>query len=501
MLAVAGVPPWIGVSSAQTVPDLDCTWKGTCNQPSKADEERRRRLLEEQRRKTEEERRRTDEQRKADEERRRADEERRRAADEERRRADEERRRATDEERRRTDEQRKADEERRRADEQRRADEERRRADEQRKADEERRRTDEERRRAADEERRRTEEERRRAADEERRRVDEERRRAADEERRRTDEQRRAAEERRRLDEERRKAGDEQRGADRKRQEGELLAALRRGDPNDVLLFVNETASAPNASRSQGQVVFRGGQAAVCGVTPWTGGPEVSAAVQAVLARHGATRLLTNVAETACPEIQRPYDIVAVERRQFQELSAANVRGLVTDVLDRRLTLLEPGVTAADIAAARERLRPSLTERRRQLGPTVNPLAERLVAEVQAYIAADGRSGTIGTEFAAFGHWYGQLRGANRAPAVERFEIDDYGDATGAGGGLPAASVVVWFNVTAPGRPAPMEDCMIFAWLDDSASGVRREPIAFRCDAVSEIDQWKRQRGLRSKWS
>jgi hypothetical protein len=122
------------------------------------------------------------------------------------------------------------------------------------------------------------------------------------------------------------------------------------------------------------------------------------------------------------------------------------------------------------------------------------------VAEVQAYIAADGR-GPIGTEFAAFGQWFGELRGGSRSPAVERYEIDDYGDATGAGGSLPAASVVVWFNVTTSGRATAQRDCMVFAWLDDAATGARREPIAFRCDAVGEIDRWKRQRGLRSKWT
>jgi len=441
MLAVTSVLSWSGPGTAQTAPEMDCIWKGTCsNQPSKAQEEQRRRAEEERRRK-------------ADEDRRRASEEdQRRKADEDRRRAEEDQRRKTDEDRRRAAEE-----------------------DQRRKADEDRRRAEEDQRRKTDEDRRRVEEDQRRKADEDRRRVEEERR---------------------RLDEDQRKT------ADRKRQEGELLAALRRGDPNDVLLFVNETTDAPNASRiMQGPVSFRDSQAAVCSVVPWTGGPEVGAAVQAVLARHGATRILTNVAQTACPDTRRPFDVIAVERRVFQDPSATSLRSLVTDIIERRLTPLEPGVTAADIAAARERVRPSTAERRRLLAPKVNPLGERLVAELQAYIAADGKAGTIGSEFVAFASWHDQVKGASRTLAVDRFEIDDYGDATGASGSLPAAAVVVYFNVTASGRPAPDSDCMVFAWLDDSAAAVRREPIAFRCDALSEIDQWKRQRGLRSKWT
>jgi hypothetical protein len=122
------------------------------------------------------------------------------------------------------------------------------------------------------------------------------------------------------------------------------------------------------------------------------------------------------------------------------------------------------------------------------------------VAEVQAYVAADGRTGSIGSEFAAFGQWYGDSRAAAYTLAVDGFKIDDYGDATWSGGSLPLASVVVYFNLTKAGT-GPKSDCRIFVWLDDAPAGARREPAVFKCDAERDIQQWKSQRTLRSKWT
>jgi hypothetical protein len=405
------------------------------------------------------------------------------------------------------------------------------------------------------------------------------------------------------------------------------LHELADGDPQDVLLFFNETSDAPNGVRNpQGQVTFRDGRVAPCAALGWTGGPEVSAAVRAVLERHGATRLVTDVA-TPCPDSRRPFDIVAIERRLFQALPPETLRGLVTDIVERRLTPLTT-VTGADIAAARQRLqrerdvtagvregtlqgmgllllgggarricaagiddelRPAVAaaiqgwganlpphlasggpdvaafdrngalaaaqrgecgaifgdaatlrdiegalrrdglpvtpagawltppewqallqrtgvprttaERRQQLASKVNPLAERLVADLQSYIAAGGGAGSVGADFTAFARWHAQLKSASWALATQRFEIDDYGDATWSGGSLPAASVIVYFSLTAAGKPAPETNCMIFAWLDDAAAGARRETTAFRCDALSDVERWKRQRSLKSKWS
>ncbi|HKU99153.1 MAG TPA: hypothetical protein VJR58_27920, partial [Vineibacter sp.] len=375
------------------------------------------------------------------------------------------------------------------------------------------------------------------------------------------------------------------------------LRELAEGDPQDVLLFFNETSDAPNGTRNQqGQVIFRDGRVAPCAALGWTGGPEVSAAVRIVLERHGATRIVTDVS-TPCPDNRRPFDIVAIERRLFQALPPESLRGLVTDIVERRLTPLTM-VTAADIAAARDRLqrerdvlaglrdgslqgmgllllggssrricavledemRPAVAaaiqgwranlpphlalggadvaafdkngvlaaaqrgecgaifadaatlrqieealrrdalpatlagvwltpaeweallqrtgvprttaERRQALASKVNPLAERLMADLRSYIADSG-SGAVGSEFTAFAQWYGQLKAASWTLAAQRFEIDDYGDAAGAGGTLPGVSVIVYFTLTTAGNPKPETNCMIFAWLDDSAARAR----------------------------
>ena len=98
--------------------------------------------------------------------------------------------------------------------------------------------------------------------------------------------------------------------------------------------------------------------------------------------------------------------------------------------------------------------------------------------------------------------WVGATRVIARwALTPQRYEIDDYGDAAWSGGSLPAASVIVYFSLTAAGKPTPETNCMIFAWLDDAATGARREPAAFRCDALSDVERWKRQRALKSRWS
>jgi hypothetical protein len=406
------------------------------------------------------------------------------------------------------------------------------------------------------------------------------------------------------------------------------LQELSQGDPQDVLLFFNETPDAPNGLRNpQGQVTFRDGRVAPCAALGWTGGPEVSAAVRAVLERHGATRVVTDVAATSCPEGRRPYDVVAVERRLFQALPPEAVRSLVTDIAERRLTPLTT-VAGSDIAAAQERLRrereiaaglrngtlqgmgllllggstrricavgigeeehPAVTaaiegwradlpqylktggssvtsydtsaalaavrrgecaaifgqssllrevearlradgvpvmpapvwltppqwealldrvgvprttaDRRRLLASKVNPLGERLVAELQAYLASDGKSEPVGTQFRAFADWYGQLRTAGWTPAVESFAIDDYGDASWSGGSLPTVSVIVYFGLTNQASSTPGRNCMVFLWLEDASAGTRRDSTAFSCDAVTEIERWKRQRAMKSKWS
>lgn len=407
----------------------------------------------------------------------------------------------------------------------------------------------------------------------------------------------------------------------------EKLNEFKRGDPNDVLLFFNETADAPNGRRQpRGGLTFRDGQFAPCAALGWSGGPEVSAAVRATMATHGATRMMTDVS-TPCPDGRRPFDIVAVERRLLQVSPPAGVQALAADVVARRLTPLAT-ISAADIAAARDRLQRerdvtaglrdgtlqgmglllldgnarrvcaagvsdaqrgavvaalegwrgqlpphlaaggldvaafdkdgalaaarrgecgaifgdaatlreldaalrgegrqvtparawltppewnallerfgaprSLEERRRQLAGTVNPLAERLVADLRSYIAADGKSGPIGGEFPAFAQWHGQLKTMKWALSVESYSIDDFGDATSAGGSLPSVVVVVNFALTSPAVQGTRANCMIFAWLDDAAATARRETTAFGCDAISEIERWKRQHGMKSKWS
>lgn len=573
LLAAIGAAPLVGPVRAQNAPDLDCVFKGTCKpqqqQPPPVDRERL-----------------------------------------ERERQERERRQALERER----------QERERAERER---QEREKVDRDR---QERERVERERQDRDRQERERVERER-----QDRDRLDRDR-----QERERVERERQEREraERDRLERER----VEREKAERDRLKGlpkdqtppaiaERLVELRRGDANDVLLFFNETADAPNGRRAPGGgLTFRDSQFAPCAALGWSGGPEVSAAVLAVLERHGASRMVGDVA-TPCPEGRRPFDIVAVERRLLQTSPPASVHPLVADIVERRLTPLAV-VSASDIAAARDRLqrgrdvaaglrdgslkgmgllilggtarricaagveeeqkpavaaaiqgwrgqlpqnlvvggpdiatfdrdgalaaarrgecgaifgdaamlrdidaalraegRPSspaqawltppewealleragvprnLAERRRQLAGKVNPLAERLVADLQAYIAADGKSGPIGAEFPAFAQWHGQLKTMKWALSVQNFTIDDYGDATWTGGTLPSVAVVVNFGLTSPGVQGARANCMIFAWLDDASSGARRETTAFGCDAVSEIERWKRQRAMKSKWS
>jgi hypothetical protein len=407
----------------------------------------------------------------------------------------------------------------------------------------------------------------------------------------------------------------------------ERLQELAQGDPQDVLLFFNETSDAPNGARNpQGQVTFRDGRVAPCAALGWTGGPDVSAGVRAVLERYGATRVVTEVASTSCPEGRRPYDIVAVERRLFQALPPDVTRSLVTDIVEKRLTPLG-NVTGSDIAAARERLkrerevtaglrdgtlkgmgllllggtpgrvcavgvddeaRPAVAaavqgwraslpprlgqggvdvaafdknevlaaarrgecgaifgdaatlrdieatlrsdtlpatvagvwmtppewealldrlgvprttaDRRRLLTPKINPLAERLMADLKAYADADGKSGVAGTQFPAFAQWYGNLKAATWSPTPESFTIDDYGS-TPTDGSTPVVSIIVYFTLTAPSAGKTERNCMVFAWRDDSASGNRLDPTAFSCDAIPDLESWKRQRGMKSRWN
>ncbi|MBL8675498.1 MAG: hypothetical protein JNL07_11460 [Rhodospirillales bacterium] len=399
------------------------------------------------------------------------------------------------------------------------------------------------------------------------------------------------------------------------------LRELTNGDAEDILLFINDTEEAPNAARNfRGVPTFRDGAYVPCHALDWKGGPEAPAAIKTTLARHGANRATRDLATAPCPEGRRPFDILAVQRGELQTKPPARVIPLVTDVVAKRLSLLDtvkpekapppekPNPVAAGLrdgtlkgvgllllnpagtkvcavgldedqipairvalarwradlpanvaselveivafdragalaaaqrgdcgaafgedgplrdldAALRQRQAASTphtgwltppeweeirkqagvpittADRRRALAPKVEPLAVALVADLKAFIAADGKSGAVADEFAAFAQWFKTARGTKAQISVDRFQIEDYGDATKAGGKAAAIAVVVWFNV-AGGSGAPRAVCHLFGWVDDSG-GVRKTPEAFPCDRIAQTEDWKQRHGLRSRW-
>lgn len=135
-------------------------------------------------------------------------------------------------------------------------------------------------------------------------------------------------------------------------------------------------------------------------------------------------------------------------------------------------------------------LQARLAERRKAAEPKANAAAQALVADLKAYVAADGK-GPAGDQFAEFAKWYADNKAAGRTVGDIKPAVEDYGDTkTGA-----AATAEVSFETKQGDKSYPQ--CLVFAWVEASP---RRNTQAFSCDDVAGVEKWKTDQALRSAW-
>ncbi|HTR85572.1 MAG TPA: peptidoglycan-binding domain-containing protein [Reyranella sp.] len=135
-------------------------------------------------------------------------------------------------------------------------------------------------------------------------------------------------------------------------------------------------------------------------------------------------------------------------------------------------------------------LQARLAERRKAAEPKAKAATDALVADLKAYVAADGK-GVAGDQFPVFAKWYADNKSANRTIGDIASSVDDYGD----GKSGSAATAEVTFQTRQGDTAYPQ--CLVFAWIDATP---RKDTQAFACDDVAGVEKWKSEQALKSAW-
>lgn len=141
-------------------------------------------------------------------------------------------------------------------------------------------------------------------------------------------------------------------------------------------------------------------------------------------------------------------------------------------------------------ADALKALRTRLAERRKAAEPKAGAAVQSLVADLKAYVAADGK-GPFGEQFAEFAKWYADARAAGRTVGDIKPAVEDYGEAKA--GAAATAEVTV---ETRQGDKSASQ-CLVFAWVE---ANPRKSAKVFSCDDVAAVEKWKTDQALRSAW-
>jgi hypothetical protein len=135
-------------------------------------------------------------------------------------------------------------------------------------------------------------------------------------------------------------------------------------------------------------------------------------------------------------------------------------------------------------------LKARLADRRKAAEPKANAAVQSLVADLKAYVEADGK-GQAGEQFATFAKWYADAKAAGRTIGDIKPAVEDYGD----GRAGAAATAEVSFETKLDDRSDAQ--CLVFAWVEASP---RKNTQAFSCDDVAAVEKWKTDQALRSAW-
>jgi peptidoglycan hydrolase-like protein with peptidoglycan-binding domain len=158
--------------------------------------------------------------------------------------------------------------------------------------------------------------------------------------------------------------------------------------------------------------------------------------------------------------------------------------------LDPSAQVASAPVTPPSNADSLKALKARLADRRKAAEPKANAAVQSLVADLKAYVEADGK-GQAGEQFAAFAKWYADAKAAGRTVGDIKPAVEDYGDASAGA----AATAEVSFETKLDDKSDAQ--CLVFAWVEASP---RKNTQAFSCDDVAAVEKWKTDQALRSAW-
>jgi hypothetical protein len=139
-------------------------------------------------------------------------------------------------------------------------------------------------------------------------------------------------------------------------------------------------------------------------------------------------------------------------------------------------------------------LQARLAERRKVAEPKAKAAADALIRDLKVYVETDGKTGTVGEQFAYFANWHRDARAAGRTVGEVTPVVEDYGDARNGS----AVTIEVRFDVKQSGKN--FSQCLMFAWTEQAAGSVRENAKAFSCDDIAAVEKWKSDLALRSAW-
>lgn len=172
------------------------------------------------------------------------------------------------------------------------------------------------------------------------------------------------------------------------------------------------------------------------------------------------------------------------------QLNAEAARAPIRRIEPPAQTAANASTTQPSNADQLKALQARLAERRKAAEPKANAAAQALIADLKAYVAADGK-GVAGDQFAAFAKWYADNKAAGRSFGAITPVIDDYGDAKAGA----ATTAEIKFE-TKQGANT-YNQCLMFAWIEGSP---RKNAQTFSCDDIAAVEKWKVEQTLKSAW-
>jgi hypothetical protein len=200
--------------------------------------------------------------------------------------------------------------------------------------------------------------------------------------------------------------------------------------------------------------------------------------------------LLSEATTKAVTEWQKAHSYTQVGKLTPTEAITLNneaARAPIRRLSPSAVTAAPAPPSNADLLKA---LRAKQAERRKAAEPKAEAATQGLLADLKAFVAADGK-GIAGDQFVQFAEWYAGNKATGRTIGDITPSVEDYGDAKAG----QAATVEVTFQTKQGDTVYPQ--CLMFTWIEGTP---RKSAETFACDNVAALEKWKSEQSLKSAW-